>query len=362
MGNSITVLLIILVCFYYGILYGNEKILLVGFALLLLFLFSLAELVYRYLTLSAHMELPISIAEQKTPFSVGICIKNKGCIPTGRMRVWMGIKHTLEKKYTFDWMSISAVDCKKEAFDAKIVLQQAGYHEIVIKKIRIYSVTGLLFVNQSCQDGVSVLVMPKIHPIGVKLTEHTLHFLGDAEIYDTVRPGDDVTETFEIRAYQPKDKLQSIHWKLSAKMDELMVKENSLPKACAIVLMAETKQVKMTSVSAFFELFVSVSFSLMDADCPHFVAWYSKEQEDITRIRVADEESYYLFLNHYLADVDLAEKTNMRESYRTKYKNERYLHEICVNEDLELYCDGALLAKLEADTLEETCKELELVL
>ena len=362
MGNSITVLLIILVCFYYGILYVNAKILLVGFALLLLFLCSLAELVYRYLTISAHMELPISIAEQETPFHVGICIKNKGRIPTGRMRVCMGIKHALEKKETFDRVSISAVDCNKESFDAKIILQQAGYHEITIKKIRIYSLTGLLFVNQSCQDRASVLVMPKHYPIAVKLTERTMHFMGDAEIYDTTRPGHDVTETFEIRAYQPKDKLQSIHWKLSAKMDELMVKENSLPKACAIVLLAETKQVKMTSVSAFLELFVSLSFSLMDANCSHFVAWYSKEQEDITRIRVDDEESYYLFLNHYLADMDLADTTNIREAYRTKYKNEMYLHDICINEDLELYCDGEFLTKLEADELEEACKELELLL
>lgn len=360
--NIVTVLLIIAVCFYYGIIYVNGKILLVGFALLLLLLVSAAELIYRYMTILAHMEIPISIAEQENPFHLGICIKNKGILPAGRVRVCIGIKNAFEKRETSDWVSISAAPCGTESFDSKIVLQQVGNHEICIKKMRIYSITGLLFVNKTCKDMGNVLVMPKIHAVGVKLSESTRHFVADAEVYDEMHAGHDVTEIFEIRSYQPKDKLQNIHWKLSAKMDELMVKENGLPKACSIVLLAEAKRIKTMSINAFLELFVSLSFSLMDAKCPHFVAWYSKEKEDITRVRVDDEESYYLFLNHYLTDVNFIEKTDIRAEYQEKYKGEIYLHDICISGDLQIYCDGEFFSKLDAKNIEDGCKELELLL
>lgn len=368
-------MLIIAVCFYYGIIYVNGKILLVGFALFLLLLFSTVELIYRYFTVFASVQVPIPIAEQEVPFHLGIGIKNKGILPVGRIRVHVDVKNVLEqkreyvkfkclpyKKETSNWVSISAIDNGTEVFDSKIALKQAGNHEICVKKMRIYSITGLLFIHKKCNDTANILVMPKIHAIGVKVSEHTRHFLADADIYDETHAGHDVTELFEIRNYQPKDKLQNIHWKLSAKMDELMVKENSLPKACSVVLFAEMKEAKTMQISAFLEVFVSISFSLMDAKCSHFVAWYSKEKEDITRMRVDDEESYYLFLNYYLMDVNLIEENDIRMEYRNKYKGEVYLHDIVVKSDLQIYCDGAYFKKLDAENLEESCRNLEFLL
>lgn len=362
MFNIVTVLLIIAVCFYYGIIYVNGKILLIGFALFLLLLFSVAELIYRYITVHTHMEIPIFIAEQELPISLGFRVRNKGFFPTGHIKLCIGIKNTLEKRGKSDWLSVSGAVPGTEQFDFKIVLHHAGNHEIYIKKLRIYSITGLLFISKKCKDTGGILVMPKIHAVGVTLAESTRHFVGDVEVYDDIRSGSDATEIFEIRSYQPKDKLQNIHWKLSAKMDELMVKENSMPKACAIVLLAETEIGKAVQISAFLELFASISFSLMDAKCPHFVAWYSKEKDDITRIRVDDEESYYLFLNHYLADVNFIEGKDIRMEYRNKYKGEIYLHDLCIKGDLQIYQDGEFLTKLDAKKIEDACKELEFLL
>lgn len=377
-------MLIIAVCFYFGIIFVNEKILLIGFALLVLLVVSIVELFYRYITISADLEAPMSIAEQGIPFHFGIGIKNKGILPVGRIRVGMYVKNVFDhrtnnstlrvrktlsgrhfkglhsQKEKLEWISISAVDCKNEIFDSKMVLKQAGNHEICIKKMRIYAITGLLFVHKRCNVMTNVLVMPKIHAIGVKISEYTRHFSADADVYDETHAGNDVTELFEIRTYQPKDKLQNIHWKLSAKMDELMVKENALPKACSVVLFAEMK--KDMQISAFLEVFVSISFSLMSAKCSHFVAWYSKEKEDITRMRVDDEESYYLFLNHYLMDVNLIQENDIRMEYQNKYKGEMYLHDIVVKGDLQIYCDGAYLTKLDAENVEESCRNLEFLL
>ena len=40
--------------------------------------------------------------------------------------------------------------------------------------------------------------------------------------------GYDPSELFDVREFQNGDRLQSVHWKLSARTDELMVKELSL--------------------------------------------------------------------------------------------------------------------------------------
>lgn len=43
------------------------------------------------------------------------------------------------------------------------------------------------------------------------------------------------------------------------------------------------------------KLLVSLSFSLMDQKCSHYVAWYDISINDIVRARVDDEEGFYIF-------------------------------------------------------------------
>ena len=75
-----------------------------------------------------------------------------------------------------------------------------------------------------------------------------------------------------------------MHWKLSARTDELMVKENSLPKACAVAIAADFRGIKKgRQADSFMKLLVSLSFSLMDQKCSHYVAWYDTSINDIVR-------------------------------------------------------------------------------
>ena len=71
--------------------------------------------------------------------------------------------------------------------------------------------------------------MPKITPVMIEVGLASRYFQGEAEVYDDKTGGAAVSEVFQIRSFQPGDKIQNIHWKLSAKEDELMVRENSLP-------------------------------------------------------------------------------------------------------------------------------------
>ncbi len=53
------------------------------------------------------------------------------------------------------------------------------------------------------------------------------------------RKGTDQREMFDIREYQPGDDIRSIHWKLSAKADELIVRQASDPTHYDIVILPD---------------------------------------------------------------------------------------------------------------------------
>ncbi len=366
MGSLLLSLLITAACFYYGILYENTVILTLGYALILLLLFSIIEVTYRFLTLKCHLEIPITMAEQSQPVSIVFRIENNSFFSGGRVDVRMNIRNILAKKGKTRWLSISQVPPKLSRHEFKVVLHGAGNHEVALIKMRIHALFGLFSVTKRCKDFGFVLVLPEIYSILLQVSEATRNFMGDADAYDELRPGHDPGETFEIRPYREKDKLQSIHWKLSAKTDELMVKENSLPKACAIVLLLDLKKLTQRTaeekMAAYLELASSISFALMDVQVPHYIAWFSRETGDIRRIRVDDEESFYQFLLYYLRDGSAQDEKDIRDEYRNKYKNEWYLHDICVNNHLEVYRNKELVYQLDVKKMKDECEKLELIL
>lgn len=340
----------------------------IGYGIGIWLVFSIVELIYRYFTLRAYVDVPISMTEEGHPFSVVIRIKNRGILPAGKVEIRIENKNVFQKKGKVHWLMIPDVsmgECKKVL---KMQLQGAGCHDILLTQVKIYSLFGLICISKKCRAFSSVMILPEVYSMNVQISDSVCNFLGEADVYDEFRPGHDTSETFEIREYRQKDRLQNVHWKLSAKMDELMVKESSLPKACAVVLMPELHDLQLKRIyqkdcdgSAYLKVLASLSYSLMDKKCPHFVAWYSAEKEDVRRIRVDDEESFYLFLDAYLREAIPASK-NIREEYREKYKNEWYLQDIIINEKLELYQNGTYIAKIDEKKIKDECEKLELLL
>ena len=56
---------------------------------------------------------------------------------------------------------------------------------------------------------------------------HQLPRVGD-EVYAVNRKGDDPTEIYDIHKYQEGDQLKNIHWKLSARYQDILVKDNAM--------------------------------------------------------------------------------------------------------------------------------------
>lgn len=63
-----------------------------------------------------------------------------------------------------------------------------------------------------------------------------IYLNGLTEIDESNRKGHDFAEVSDIREYQPGDRLRDIHWKLSAKQQELMVKERISMAGCEMVI------------------------------------------------------------------------------------------------------------------------------
>ena len=75
-------------------------------------------------------------------------------------------------------------------------------------------------------------VLPELFPMEVTLLASPCY----AEDGTVARRGEDRSEMFQLREYRAGDDIRQIHWKLSAKTDELILREASQPESRELLL------------------------------------------------------------------------------------------------------------------------------
>ncbi len=351
---------------YLALMYSNEAIMLLAFMEAAFFLVSLGFIIYRKTTLKAIVNVPIGISETGKENLVRIEVANKSPIPVGRMKAFVTVKNTVTGEKEKAWMKVAGTHDEKTVFVQSLVFQRAGNYEITLDKLRIYEMTGLLYGTMKTSSSGRIQVMPKMHDVIVRLTSAVKNFYGETEVYDEHNAGQDNSEIYDVREYRDGDRLQNVHWKMTAKQDELMVKENSLPKSCPVILVLDFDVRKAGNKKDrgihYAEVVASLSFSMMDAGCPHYVAWYDETENDIIRVRVDDEESMFYFIGMLMNIRWTKVNEDVVERYRDKYKAELYVWLLSINERFELKKGEELLAQIDEKKLEESLSQVELLL
>ena len=103
--------------------------------------------------------------------------------------------------------------------------------------VRIKDLVGFVPLTKKLDSKASVTILPQD---GFRLNyDRNVIESGMLESEESTKRGNDFSDVQEIREYIPGDKLMSIHWKLSAKRDILMVKDRVSMSDRQLVLMLE---------------------------------------------------------------------------------------------------------------------------
>ena len=109
----------------------------------------------------------------------------------------------------------------------------SGCFEVCCKRLSVHDPMGLFKIVSGGEFKVNMPVIP----VQGRKTEQTKIHSGMGEGADRNRRGDDRDEVFEIANYVPGDSLKDIHWKRSAREEELQIIRFASPKErCHCVL------------------------------------------------------------------------------------------------------------------------------
>ena len=181
-----------------------------------------------------------------------------------------------------------------------------GMYEFQVEDIRFRDILGLVSLRKKQEEKCEITVVPASDTAAEFNMSDMAHGMTESE--ETVKKGHDFSDVSDVREYIPGDKLMSIHWKLSAKRDILMVKDRVSMSDQQMVIVTELAG-KDEEVDELLTLTYGICKSLVADQVFIRLMWWSEaayefHEQQIMNIEDLREAFHAIYYEQIYADQD----------------------------------------------------------
>ncbi len=202
-----------------------------------------------------------------------------------------------------------------------VIMQNCGNVAITVEKVRIYDYLNIfawtIGKHFETQD---VLVLPPVKEMYLGENKWYNETSEDSDRFSLYKKGDDPSEIFNIREYADGDKIQRIHWKLSSKTGELMVKEGSLPLTREMHIFIDLcatgqREERNHKINLLIQGIYSIAMFMIEHGIPQAYIWYDRKNGVIREYSVEQEEQLYWMFQELFKSSITTEEKELLEAY-----------------------------------------------
>lgn len=189
-----------------------------------------------------------------------------------------------------------------------VATSHAALIECRVKRPRIYDAFGLIhFRIRNISDKAKLLIAPVMSENSYIKGNQNIYII-DSDKYSETQKGDDSSQVFEVRNYIPGDDIRRIHWRLSSKQDDLIVKEYSKPidEDCIVMLetgigSAEPEERKFRA-DGMLAAFMRLAYELIENEQAFTVYWYSETASNLVSFEVKTFDDVAPIIEKFLSE------------------------------------------------------------
>ena len=306
--TKILFIVLILVCAAFYILYIWD------FALILLIvMIALPILMYitTYITkrmISVEFAVKDKNAAKNKDFAVQLVVNNRSIFPIGKAEAHIIYYNVFSNQTSaFDlYLPIQPRNSQRITFQLKSKF--CGIIKIKTSYLNIYDPLRIFKFKTGKNINTEVVIMPEGHEVS-GIVHYSDRVNEESDMFSEYRPGDDPSEVFDLREYNPGDKLNRIHWKLSSKKDDFIVKEYSLPIDVPCSLFLDLKCYKDNDLTlpvfdTLIETFLSISQFLLDNERVHSVTFYNAAQDQFAEQDINDSSDLSAVIRNIITSIN----------------------------------------------------------
>lgn len=175
-------------------------------------------------------------------------------------------------------------------FSLPVHFERAGIYELNVLELSCYDYLHIFRFRKDISLQKELMIYPRV--IELPAFDQTAYGEGFDEFEETSAKGNVSSNVTDIREYVPGDRLQKIHWKLSLKIDKLMIKENEATATNQFSMLVELYQNKPESdcLERALTYAYSLALRMSESGEPFFFVVYSVSGHDFIQTLIRCRE------------------------------------------------------------------------
>ncbi|MBO6116415.1 MAG: DUF58 domain-containing protein [Ruminococcus sp.] len=301
------VLIIICAVFYVMYLWDFALVLLIVIAAIPVVMF-VTTLITKLL-INVELAAAGSTASKHENFPVQLRIQNRSPFPIGKANAHIEYYNVFNNSInSFDLqMPIQPLNSQSASF--QLNSRYCGMLNITCAYITIYDPLRIFKFRVGKNKSTQIGILPEGQAIGGEVS-YVDRITEESEVFSEFKPGDDPSEVFDLRGYHPGDKLNRIHWKLSSKRSDFIVKDYSLPVDIPCTLFLNLKNydsdISRYTLAVFdtlIESLVSLSQFMLENERIHTIVYFNAKKDKFVERSITDSDALALTIQELILSV-----------------------------------------------------------
>lgn len=287
------VLILVCAAFYVLYIWDFSLILLVVIASVPIIMFIMLMITKKML--SVEFAVKNRSAAKNEPFDIQLCLENRSIFPVGKAEAIIEYYNIFNNQINNIELHFPVQPRNSQCLTFQLSSKFCGIIKIRSAYITIFDPLRIFKFKIGKNICKNIAILPEGHDIsGIVSSSDRPN--DESSVYSEYRSGDDPSEVFDLREYGQGDKLNRIHWKLSSKKDEFIVKEYSLPvdSPAAVFLdlhCNENSEYTLPLYDTLLESLVSISQLLLENERIHTIIYYDSSEKRFAELTVDSTDS-----------------------------------------------------------------------
>lgn len=246
-----------------------------------------------------------TVTEKGKPAAVKINIRNRFFVPVSSCEIRVRYSTTAPFENgppTVYTASVPLGGGTTETISLSFLPSHCGKISVRVKYAKLRDLLGVTSLRKKIDLSTEITVLPRVFPISARMESRRV-YNAEGSVFSKEKPGDDPSEIFMLREYRDGDRLNLIHWKLSSRSENFIVKELSKPVDSKILIIADPFGCRTADgIDRILETAASISGFLSDNGIAHtFLAPHTEYKPAIAEIK--DTDSFYANIASMAADI-----------------------------------------------------------
>ena len=250
-------------------------------------------------------------AERGTALTFRAAVRYRGFLPLPQVRLRLRLTNEMTGERVSRKRTFSGLPDRRGLLGETVQWESThcGYIRCEIERLQVVDGLGLFALPIAGPRACAAPVLPRLLDLPLPPV-----LRGEAEAAGPLRPrpGGGPGEDYDLRPYRAGDPVTAIHWKLSSKRDEPVVRETLEPRREGIILTFDHFGAP-EDLDRVLDRLRTFSTALLAGGRSHTVAWLHPETGELRRFLVADRRTLDRCLAAALSDPAPAQGRSIRD-------------------------------------------------